>query len=288
MEIIYTKNSKELAKTLANELSFSAFPANVRRFNNDEIAVSLPKRFSNVIVLASVVTNEDWIELFLLLDALRNAEKVILCMPYMGYSRQDVQIPNESFGASLFSRLLEVMNISQCIVLDNHSEPFLRIPFVHISAEKIFASNIVSKYDTRKIVIVSPDVGGAYRANLVARAIGCDFAICNKVRDVFNKLKKIDVVGDVSNKVCILVDDIVDSGATVCHASNALLKAGGTVVVAYATHAILSKGAVPKLEESDIAELTFTDSISVEGKLSTKFKKIPIASLIAEAIRCTI
>jgi ribose-phosphate pyrophosphokinase len=288
MEIIYTKNSKELAKALAKELSFSAFPANVRRFNNGEIAVSLPKYFRSVVVLASIISNEDWVELFLLLDALRDSENVILCMPYMGYSRQDVQIPNESFGAGLFSKLLEVMNISRCIVLDSHSEPFLRIPFIHISAEKIFTSNIISKYDTKKIVVVSPDIGGAYRANLVARAIGCDFALCNKVRDVFNKLKKIDVVGNVAGKICILVDDIVDSGVTIRYAADALLKAGGTAVATYATHAVLSSGAVEKLEKSDIIELTFTDSINIVENLPTKFKKISVASLIAEAIRCIV
>ncbi|MDR1334157.1 MAG: ribose-phosphate diphosphokinase [Holosporaceae bacterium] len=288
MEIVYTKNSKELAKALAKELSFSAFPANVRRFNNGEISVSLPKYFRNVVVLASVITNEDWLELFLLLDALRDSKNVILCMPYMGYSRQDVQIPNESFGARLFSRLLEVMNISHCIVLDSHSEPFLRIPFIHISAEKIFSSNIISKYDAEKIVVVSPDIGGAYRANLIARAIGCNFALCNKVRDVFNKLKKIDVVGNVEGKICILVDDIVDSGATICHAAETLLKAGGTAVTAYASHAVLSTGAIEKLEESNIIELTFTDSINIAENLPTKFKKISVASLMAEAIRCIV
>jgi ribose-phosphate pyrophosphokinase len=288
MEIVHTKNSEELAKALAKELSFAAFSANVRRFNNGEIYVSMPKYFHNVVVLASVISNEDWVELFLLLDALRDSKNVILCMPYMGYSRQDVQIPNESFGAGLFSRLLEVMNISRCIVLDSHSEPFLRLPFIHISAEKIFTSNIVSKYDTKKIVVVSPDIGGAYRANLVARAIGCDFALCNKVRDVFNKLKKIDVIGSVAGKICILVDDIVDSGATICYAADALMKAGGTAVATYATHAVLSDGAVEKLEKSDIIELTFTDSINIVENLPTKFKKISVASLMAEAIRCIV
>ncbi|MDR1236577.1 MAG: ribose-phosphate diphosphokinase [Holosporaceae bacterium] len=288
MEIIYTKNSKELAKALSKELSFSAFSANVRRFNNGEISVSLPKSFRNVIVLSSTVTNEDWIELFLLLDALRDAKNVILCMPYSGYSRQDVQIPNESFGAGLFSRLLEKMNISHCIMLDNHSEPFIRIPLIHISADKIFASSISSKYDAEKIVIVSPDIGGAYRANLIARAVGCDFALCNKVRDVFNKLKKVSVVGNVRGKICVLVDDIIDSGATICYAADALLNAGGTVVAAYATHAIFSEGAIEKLEKSGMVEVTVTDSVNVSENLPTKFKKNSVASLIAEAVQCIV
>jgi ribose-phosphate pyrophosphokinase len=286
MEIIHTRNSKELAKSLAKELSFSVFPSNVRRFNNGEISVSVPKHFHDVIVVASTVTNEDWIELFLLLDALRDSENLILCMSYMGYSRQDSQNSNESFGAGLFPSLLESMNIFRCIILDNHGELHVRIPTIHISPEKIFISDITSKYSSSKIAIVSPDIGGAHRAGSIAKAMGCDFAICNKVRDVFGELKKTDVVGNVEDKICVLIDDIVDSGATLCHASNSLSEHGCRGIVAYCTHGILSKGSVSKLEKSNIAEITLTDSIACVENLSQKFRKLSIASLIAEAIRC--
>ncbi|MDR2157814.1 MAG: ribose-phosphate diphosphokinase, partial [Holosporaceae bacterium] len=251
MEIVYARNSKELAKACAKELSFPAFPANVRRFNNGEIAVSTPKNFHDVIVMTSTVKNDDWIELFLLLDALRDAKNLILCIPYMGYSRQDIQNPNESFGAGLFSRLLETMNIFRCIILDNHGEPFVRIPTFHASAAKIFELDVISKYNPSQIVAVSPDIGGAYRASAIARSIGCDFAICNKARDVFGELKKANVIGNVANKICVLIDDIIDSGSTMCYAADSLLKAGCKGVVAYASHGVLSKGAVEKLEKSD-------------------------------------
>ncbi|MDR0631955.1 MAG: ribose-phosphate diphosphokinase [Holosporaceae bacterium] len=286
MEIIHTRNSKELAKSLAKELSFPIFSANVRRFNNDEISVSVPKRFHDVIVVASTVANEDWIELFLLLDALRDSKNLTLCVSYMGYSRQDTQNPNESFGADLFPRLLENMNIFRCIILDNHGEPRIRIPTIHVSPEKAFISDITSKYNSDKIVIVSPDIGGAYRAGSIAKAMGCNFAICNKVRDVFGELKKTDVIGDVKDKICVLVDDIVDSGATLCRAADSLSKHGCDGIVAYCTHGILSKGSVPKLEKSNIAEIILTDSIACPNELSQKFRKLSIASLIAEAIRC--
>jgi ribose-phosphate pyrophosphokinase len=286
MEIIHTKNSKELAKSLAKELSFSTFSSNMRHFNNGEISVSVPKYFHDVIVVSSTVSNEDWIELFLLLDALRDVENVILCMPYMGYSRQDIQNQNESFGAGLFSRLLETMNISRCILLDNHSEPFIRIPALHISAEKIFTADISGKYSSENIVVVSPDIGGAYRADAISKALGCGFAMCNKAKNVFGELKKTDVAGNVANKICILVDDIIDSGATLCYASGALMNAGSKAVVAYSTHGILSKGSIERLEKSDIAEIILTDSVGNTENLSAKFKKLSIASLIAEAIRC--
>ncbi|MDR1982466.1 MAG: ribose-phosphate diphosphokinase [Holosporaceae bacterium] len=286
MEIVYTRNSKELAKSVAKELSLSAFPANVRRFNNDEISVSVPKYFHNVIVLAATPKNEDWMELFLLLDALRDSKNLILCMTYMGYSRQDVQNKNESFGAGLFSRLLETMNVSSCIVFDNHCEPLIRIPTMHISTEKIFEPDIMSKYNSDKIVIVSPDIGGAYRADTISKALRCDFAVCNKARDVFGELKKTDVVGNVTNKICVLIDDIIDSGATLCHASDALLKAGCKGVVAYSTHGIFSQGSIEKLNNSDMMEITVTDSVEGEKNLPTKFRKLSIDSLIAETIRC--
>jgi ribose-phosphate pyrophosphokinase len=204
----------------------------------------------------------------------------------MGYSRQDSQNKSESFGAGLFSRLLETMNISSCIILDNHREPFIRIPTMHISAEKIFESDIMSKYNSNKMVIISPDIGGAYRAEAISKALHCDFAICNKVKDVFGELKKTDVIGDVANKICVLIDDIIDSGATLCHASDALLKAGCKGVVAYSTHGIFSRGSMEKLSESDMIEITVTDSTEGEKNLPAKFRKLSIASLIAETIRC--
>jgi len=284
MEIIHTRNSGELAKLIGKELSFAVFSDNVRVFNNEEIAVSVPKKIREAVVSAATLKNEDWIELFFLLDAMRETERLVLCMPYMGYSRHDVQNQNESFGAGLFSKLLETMNVSHCILVDNHSEPFLRIPTSHISAEKIFRTNIANKYPSDQLVVVSPDIGGAYRASAMARSLGCDFAVCNKWRDVFGDLKKSDIIGNVANKICVLIDDIVDSGSTLCHAADTLFKAGSRGVMAYVTHGVLSKGSIVDLEKSGMAEIVLTDSIN--NNLSGKFKKLSIASLIAEAIQC--
>ncbi|MDR1375523.1 MAG: ribose-phosphate diphosphokinase [Holosporaceae bacterium] len=285
MEIVYTRNSGELAKLLAKDLALSVFPANVRRFSNGEISVSLSKSFGNVMVLSSTVTNEDWLELLLLLDALRDAKNITICMPYMGYSRQDVQNQNESFGARLFPRLLETASVAHCIILDNHAEPMMCFPYTHLSANGIFEADIMSKYSMQQIVVVSPDIGGAYRANAVSRSLKCDFAICNKARDVFGELKKTDVVGNVSNKICVLIDDIVDSGATLCHAAGALLEAGSNGVVAYVVHGVLSNGSRERLEKSRIEEIVLTDSICATNVNSSKFRKLSVASLLAETIR---
>ncbi|MDR3187114.1 MAG: ribose-phosphate diphosphokinase [Holosporaceae bacterium] len=284
MEIVHTRNSEGLAKSLARELSLPVFPANVRRFGNGEISVSVSKSFHDVAVVSSTVTNDDWLELLLLLDALRSAKNIVLCMPYMGYSRQDVQNQNESLGARLFPRLLEITNVAHCIILDNHGEPMMHIPYTHTSADVIFEVDIMSKYTAGQMVVVSPDIGGAYRASALSRSLKCGFAICNKARDVFGELKKTETVGNISNKICVLVDDIVDSGATLCHAAEALLAAGGKGVVAYVVHGILSSGSRERLEKSPIEEIVLTDSICGPNVDSPKFRKLSVASLLAEAI----
>jgi ribose-phosphate pyrophosphokinase len=269
-------------------MTLAATAANVRVFNNKELYVSLQGTYRDVVLVTSTVTNDDWIELFLLLDALKDARSVILCMPYMGYSRQDRQNQNESFAAALFPRLLESMNVAKCIILDNHSEPMMRIPTYHISARSIFETDIIRKYSGKQMVIVSPDIGGTYRADEYAKSIGCDFAICNKAKNVFGELKKVDQFGDVSNKMCILIDDIIDSGATLCYAAEALHKSGCNGIIAYCSHGIFSDGALEKLEKSHILEIVLTNSVVSASVSSTKLRKLSIASLIAETIRCII
>ncbi|MDR0580677.1 MAG: ribose-phosphate diphosphokinase [Holosporaceae bacterium] len=286
MEIIHTNNTKTLASALAEKLALPMFCAHVQCYNSGEISVSLFKRFLDVVLVASTVTHDDWMKLFLLLDALRDSKNIVLVLSYMGYSRQDICDSNKSFGAGLFPRLLETANISHCIVFDNHCEPFFRIPTVHVSSAQIFASDIMGKYDADKITIVSPDIGGARRAGAVARFVGSSFAICHKMRDVFGLIEKSTVVGDVSSKICVLIDDIIDSGATLYAAADALMRANCAGVVSYCSHGILSGEAVEKLDRSEIAEITLTDSIERSKQFPVKFKKLSIASLIAEEIQC--
>jgi ribose-phosphate pyrophosphokinase len=285
MEIIHTRNSRKLAQAMATIMRLTLYPGNVRRFSNDEISVSLRKSFREVIVVACTQDHDDWIELLLLLDALRGASKVILCMSYMGYSRQDQQIPNESFAAGMFAKILETMNISNLVIVDNHSEPLARIPTQHISAKSIFEKDILSKYRSDQIIVVSPDLGGVRRAYEISKSLNCSFIICNKSKNVFGELKKINPIGSVDGKVCVLIDDMIDSGATLCHASESLLRAGSRAVVAYCTHGVLSRGSVERLEKSDITEIVLTDSIFRDDFLPSKFRKLSIDSLVVDAIR---
>lgn len=293
MEIIYTKNSENLAKSIAEKLNLSASPAIVKKFGNNEIQVALQRSFSHVTIVANTLTNEDWLELFLLLDALKNTRIVNLCLTYAGYSRQDKINPNESCGNALFLKFLETFNIAKFIFLDNHNEPILRSPFQHLSATPLFIHDIKNKiqnnrYKTEDIVIVSPDLGRAKEAQFVAETLKTDLAVCVKSRNVFNKVNKIKVLGNVENKICVLIDDMIDSGATLCHASDALLEVKAYKVVAYATHGIFSQGALQSLASSNIAKVIVTDSVRCNDNLSDKFEKLSVAELLADAIRVLI
>lgn len=286
MDLVFTGNSENLAQNLAEKMLFAAFPSNVKRFACGEMSVSLRKSFHEVIIVASTETNNDWIELFLLLDALRDASRIILCFSYLGYSRQDRQNQNESFAARMFAKFIETFPISHCIVIDNHSEPFLRIPTHHISAHNLFQKDITTKYATEKIIIVSPDVGATRKAYELSRNLKCGFVICNKEKNIFGELKKITHAGDVRDKICIIVDDMVDSGATLLHVSDTLFSAGCENVVAYCTHAVLSHNAIQKLEKSQIAEIVVTNTIERKFNNISKFRKLPIDSLIIDTIQC--
>lgn len=288
MEIIYTRNSEKLAKSVAEKLNLYASPALVKKFNNDEMQVCLQRSFSHVTVITSTLTNEDWFELFLLLDALKNTRIINLCLTYSGYSRQDKINPNESCGNLLFFKFLQTFNISKFIFLDNHNEPILRSPFQHLSALPLFIQDIKNKYKAEDIVIVSPDLGRAKEAQFISETLKTDLALCVKSRNVFNKVNKIKVLGNVENKICVLIDDMIDSGATLCHASDALLEVKALKVVAYATHGIFSQGALQGLASSNIAKIIVTDSVCYDDNLPDKFEELSIAGLLADTIRILI
>lgn len=300
LSIIPLRNSIHLAKRVAEILEYPLLTPCVRRFNNGEMSVAFRDRVDSAVVIAQTESDSDWIELFLLLDALRNARSLPLCLTYMGYSRQDQQNPNESMATRMFANILETFNISRCIIIDNHSDPMLRIPMEHMSARSLFEQDIRDRYGAvaaadseseksrlmQTSVVVSPDLGGVRRAYEMSRSLKCDFIICNKSKNVFGELKKVDPIGSVEGKLCILLDDMIDSGATICHAAASLMKAGARDVVAYCTHGIFSKGCLDRVEDSPISELVVTDTIQKECKLPSKIRKISVDSLIADAIKC--
>lgn len=285
MHIVCTRNSEILARKISDTLEIPLVIPNVRCFNNKEISISFCESLESVFLITQTETDNDWIELFLTLDALRCCKNIVLCCTYMGYARQDQQNPNESMAAQMFARILETTNIAKCIVIDNHSEPFLRIPTLHLSARQIFERDIRDKYSLDQAILVSPDLGGVRRAYDMSRSLKCDFIICNKAKTVFGELKRIDPIGSVEGKLCIIIDDMIDSGSTVCHAAESLIKSGARGVIAYCTHGIFSKGSLERLASSDISEIVFTDSLQKDIVFPPKIRRLSIDSLLIDAIK---
>lgn len=283
-ELIYTKNTAHLAARLSRECMLPLFHDNVRIFGNSELTVSVPKKFHDAVLLASTIDNNDWMELFLLLDALRTAENICLCLPYCGYGRQNCHLDNESYGTEVTQRFIEnFTNVRHCIFIDSHDSPVVRIPTRHLHAGEIFAEDIRSRYNN--IVVVSPDLGGAKRASDVAQILQVPLIICNKHKDILGGVRKVDVIGDVKNKNCIVIDDIIDSGATLCAVSSALKEQGANGVSAYVTHGLLNNHCVENIEKSEISEVVLTDSIARGDGVSEKFRTVSLISLIVGAIR---
>lgn len=286
-ELVYTRNVSHLAARISRECMLPIFGSNVRIFSNHEMSVSVSKSFQNVVVLASTINNDDWLELFLLLDALKTAKNILLCMPYCGYARQDHHIGNESCGSDLTLHFIENFNnVTQCVFIDRHHFPNTHIPSVQLHAGTVFADDIQDKLNN--ITIVSPDFGGMDRAKNVADILQAPLVICNKHKNMLGKVKKIDVIGNVKDKNCVLIDDIVDSGATVCAAANELMDQGANNVYAYVTHGLFNEHSIENIEKSPINELVFTDSLPLKNNLSEKFRVVSVSSLIISAIRSKI
>lgn len=283
-ELIYTKKTAHIAARLSRECMLPLFHDNVRVFGNSELTVSVPKKFHDVVLLASTIDNNDWMELFLLLNALRTADNIYLCLPYCGYGRQNHYLENESCGAEVTQRFIENFNnIRHCFFIDHHGSPVTRIPTAHLHAGTIFAEDIRNRYNN--VVIVSPDLGGAERAAEVAQLLKVPLVICNKHKDILGSVRKIDIIGDVKDRNCIVIDDIVDSGATVCAVSSALMAQGANGVSAYVTHGLLNEHCVENIGKSEISEVVLSDSIARIGELSEKFRIVSLISLIVSAIR---
>lgn len=288
MKVVCTRNSKTLAQFIAEKMEIPLIIPDVRRFNNGEICVSLQEQVECAIIVTQTKTDSDWIELFLLLDAIKNAKDITLCMTYMGYSRQDRQNPNESAAAKLFATLLETMNINRCVIIDNHSESFFRVPTWHISVCSLFEKDIANKYLTSRIILVSPDFGGSRRVYNMSKSLKCKFITCNKSKAILDESEKSELANSVKNKFCIVIDDMIDSGATICHTTEILTKAGAQGIAAYCAHGVLSNGAVERIASSAISEIVLTDTIQQDIALPSKIRKISAASLIVDAIRCIV
>jgi ribose-phosphate pyrophosphokinase len=241
----------------------------------------------------SYPANDNLMELLVCIDALRraSAQRITAVIPYFGYARQDRKAgPRTPISAKLVANLITVAGANRVLTMDLHAgqiQGFFDIPVDNLYASPLMAADLREHYPNDQLVIVSPDVGGVGRARGIAKRLDAQLAIVDKRRERAGVSEVVNVIGDVSGRLCVLVDDIVDSGGTLCNAAQALLDAGATAAVAYVTHGVLSAGAVARIAASRLETLVITDSIRATEavRVADKIRELTVAPLIGEAIR---
>ena len=297
MKIVACNSNRPLAEAVAAILGLPLTKASIRRFADMEVFVEIQEnvRGEDVFVIQSTCfpANDNLMELLITLDALRrgSARRATAVIPYFGYARQDRKSgPRTPISAKLVANLIAEAGANRVLTMDLHAgqiQGFFDIPVDNLYAAPLFARDIQERFAGRDIMIVSPDVGGVVRARALATRLNCDLAIIDKRRERAGVSEVMNVIGDVSGRDCILVDDIVDSGGTLCNAAEALIARGATSASVYVTHGVLSGGAVARIASSPIKMMTATDSIlATEAvRVAQNIRQLTIAPLLAEAMR---
>lgn len=294
---IFSLNSNEsLARELAEEVGLPLGKISVNRFSDGEVQINIEEsiRGCDVFIIQSTSSpvNENLMELLIMVDAVKraSARTVNVVLPYYGYARQDRKArAREPITAKLVANLLETAGATRAIVLDLHApqiQGFFDILIDHLIAVPILSDYFLEKnIDPSEIVIVSPDHGGVTRARKMADRLKAPIAIIDKRRPRPNVAEVMNIVGNVDGKICILIDDIIDTAGTITIAANALVESGAKEVYACCTHPVLSGPAIERIDNSVIKELVITNSIELpEEKTSPKIKTLSVAHLLAEAI----
>jgi ribose-phosphate pyrophosphokinase len=296
MRIVSGNSNKILTNAVIEHLDLNLTKATIRRFADMEVFVEIQENIRGedvfVIQSTSYPANDNLMELLLVLDALKrsSARRVTAVIPYFGYARQDRKSgPRTPISAKLVANLITHAGADRVLTLDLHAgqiQGFFDIPVDNLYAAPLFVRDIKERYAGRDVMIVSPDVGGVVRARGIATRLNTDLAIIDKRRERAGVSEVMNVIGDVTNRDCILVDDIVDSGGTLINAANALISRGAKSVGVYVTHGVLSGEAVQKITASKIEMLTITDSIQATATVSsaTNIRQLTIAPLLADAM----
>lgn len=297
MKLITGNSNLPLAQAIAAYCKLPLTEASVRRFADQEIFVEVHEnvRGEDVFVIQSTSypANDNLMELLIMIDALRrsSAKRITAVLPYFGYARQDRKPgPRTPISAKLVANMITTAGADRVLSVDLHAgqiQGFFDIPTDNLFGAPVMAADIMERHGDKKIMVVSPDVGGVVRARALAKRINdAPLAIVDKRREKAGVSEVMNIIGDVSGRFCILIDDIVDSAGTLCNAADALKAAGASDVVAYITHGVLSGQAVERVEKSSLRKLVVTDSIlAPEGAAqSKKIRYLPIAPLIGEAI----
>ncbi len=298
MKLMAGNSNLPLARAIAGYLEIPLTDASVRRFADEEIFIEIHEnvRGEDVFLLQSTSypANDHLMELLIGIDALKraSARRITAVIPYMGYARQDRKPgPRTPISAKLVANLITEAGADRVLSVDLHAgqiQGFFDIPTDNLYAAPVMAGDIQSRYGDQDLMVVSPDVGGVVRARALAKRLdNAPLAIVDKRRERPGESEVMNIIGDVRGRTCILIDDIIDSGGTLCNAAQALLDAGAKSVAAYITHGVLSGGAVARVNNSALDELVITDTILPTDATndSSRIRTLTVAPLLGEAMR---
>jgi len=297
MKLLAGNSNRPLAEAIAAYLETPLTGADVRRFSDMEVFVEIHEnvRGEDVFVIQSTSSpaNDNLMELLVCIDALRraSARRITAVVPYFGYARQDRKPGARTpISAKLVANLIVTAGAHRVLTLDLHAgqiQGFFDIPTDNLFGGPVFSRDIQEHFDGADLMMVSPDVGGVVRTRALAKRLNADLAIVDKRRERAGVSEVMHIIGDVSGRTCILVDDIVDSAGTLCNAAGALMDHGAEEVYAYVSHGVLSGGAVARVTASALKNLVVTDSIAATEAMrhARNVRSLSIAPLMGEAIR---
>jgi ribose-phosphate pyrophosphokinase len=297
MKLMSGNANRPLAEAVADHMDAPLTKAQVRRFSDNEIFVTIDEnvRGEDVFVIQSTSypANDHLMELLICLDALRraSARRITAVIPYFGYARQDRKTGGRTpISAKLVANLICTAGANRVLTMDLHAgqiQGFFDIPTDNLFSLPVLEADMRANYSLKDLVIISPDVGGVVRARQIADKLGAPLAIVDKRRPRPGESEVMNIIGEVEGRDCILIDDIVDSAGTLCNAAAAIMKKGAKSISAYVTHGVLSGGAVDRVEKSVMKELVVTDTICPSDAVnkSKQVRVLPVAPLIGEAIR---
>ena len=297
MKLLSGNSNKPLSKKIAKYLKSKLVNSSIRNFSDGEIYVEINEniRGNSIFLIQSVSSpaNDNLMELLLCIDALKrsSAKNITAVIPYFGYARQDRKVaPRTSISAKVVANLLTNAGANRIVTVDLHAgqiQGFFDMPVDNLFTTPLFSKFIKKKVSSKNLICVSPDMGGVARTRALATRLKADLAIIDKRRPAPGRSEVMNIIGDVENKTCIIVDDIIDSGGTIINAVDALKKKGAKEVYVFITHAVLSGEAAKKIKSSKIKKLIITDSIDNSNKIknNNKIEVLSISSLMSEAIK---
>ena len=297
MKLLTGNSNKNLSQKISKFLKTKLVHSSIKKFSDGEIFIEIKEniRGNSIFIVQSVSApaNDNLMELLLCIDALKrsSAKNITAVIPYFGYARQDRKVaPRTSISAKLVSNLITEAGADRVVTVDLHAgqiQGFFDLPVDNLFATPIFARHVKKRIKNKNLICVSPDVGGVERSRALARKLDSGIAIIDKRRSAPGKSQVMNVIGNVKNKTCIIVDDIIDSGGTIVNAAQALINRGAKEVHVYITHGVLSGEAVEKIKKSRIKNLVITDTIDNSGKIKNakNIEVLSISNLLGEAIK---